>query len=124
MCVEFKLISTRMLIFQIQDEVHFRVNSDKFNVHIRNAVRQIGCERFFFLYLKLSASQLIETAARERFNESTAVVMRAILKATEFKQRDISEVRSGSFSVSAPNVFLMKPFRADFNLEHCDPNPR
>jgi hypothetical protein len=48
MCVTFKLVSNRTLIMWTQDEVHFRVNFDKFNVHIRNSVRQIGYKSFFF----------------------------------------------------------------------------
>jgi hypothetical protein len=42
-----------------------------------------------------SSAQLVETAARERFNDSAALVMRAVLKSTESKQRDVSDVRSG-----------------------------
>ena len=40
--------------------------------------------------------QLVETAVRERLNDSAAIVMRAILKATEGTQRDLSDVRSGN----------------------------
>lgn len=39
--------------------------------------------------------QIIETAARERFNESAALVIRATLKATESKQNGVSDIRSG-----------------------------
>lgn len=39
--------------------------------------------------------QIIETAARERFNESAALVIRATLKATESKQIGVFDIRSG-----------------------------
>lgn len=39
--------------------------------------------------------QLIEKAARERFNEGAAAVMRAVLKATESTQTGLTEERSG-----------------------------
>ena len=39
--------------------------------------------------------QLIETAARERFNDGAALVIRAALKSTELKQANVAEVRSG-----------------------------
>ncbi|KAN0075493.1 RNA polymerase III subunit RPC82 domain containing protein [Tylopilus felleus] len=65
----------------VDDEVYFRVNFDKFNIHIRN--------------------KLIETAIEERFNHSTALVMRATLKATEPKQKSVSEIRSDPTSIAA-----------------------
>ncbi|TDL27244.1 hypothetical protein BD410DRAFT_761941 [Rickenella mellea] len=64
----------------LDDSVYFRVNMTKFNIHVRN--------------------KLIETAARERFNESAAIVMRAVLKATEAKQLELSEIRSDPISLS------------------------
>jgi DNA-directed RNA polymerase III subunit RPC3 len=84
-----------------QDTVYFRVNYDKFNVHIRNTVRrapvlvQSGDGR---------VSQLIETAARERFNDGAALVMRAVLKATESKQLHVGENRSGMKSSDVRNL--------------------
>ncbi|OBZ75626.1 DNA-directed RNA polymerase III subunit RPC3 [Grifola frondosa] len=58
----------------VDDEVYFRVNCERFNVHIRN--------------------QLIENAAVERFNASAGLVLRATLKATESKQLSLVDVRS------------------------------
>jgi len=58
----------------VDKDVYFRVNYDRFNVHIRN--------------------QLIEAAARERFNDGTALVLRAALKATESEQKSLAEIRS------------------------------
>ncbi|KAG0706350.1 RNA polymerase III subunit RPC82-domain-containing protein [Suillus ampliporus] len=65
----------------VDDEVYFRVNFDKFNTYIRN--------------------KLIEMAAGERFNRSAALVMRATLKATEAKQKSISDPRSDPTSTAA-----------------------
>lgn len=39
--------------------------------------------------------QLIEMAAGERFNRSAALVMQATLKATEARQKSVSDARSG-----------------------------
>ncbi|KAI0933968.1 hypothetical protein AcV5_005968 [Taiwanofungus camphoratus] len=58
----------------VNDEVYFRVNHEKFNIHIRN--------------------KLIEAAATERFNDCTGLVMRATLKATEGRQMRLTDVRS------------------------------
>ncbi|ETW85681.1 hypothetical protein HETIRDRAFT_308981, partial [Heterobasidion irregulare TC 32-1] len=58
-----------------KDSVYFRVNYEKFNIHIRN--------------------KLIEAAARERFNDSAALVVRAALKSTESKQKSVLDLRSG-----------------------------
>ncbi|KAG1819506.1 RNA polymerase III subunit RPC82-domain-containing protein [Suillus subaureus] len=58
----------------VDDGVYFRVNFDKFNTYIRN--------------------KLIEMAAGERFNQSAALVMRATLKATEARQKSVSDTRS------------------------------
>ncbi len=38
---------------------------------------------------------MIEEAARERYNDGAAMVIRAVLKATEAKQLKLSDVRSG-----------------------------
>ena len=59
----------------VDDEVHFRVNHDKFNVHIRN--------------------KIIVNAARERFNDGAALVVQAALKATEDKSKTVKDPRSG-----------------------------
>ncbi|KAI0310173.1 RNA polymerase III subunit RPC82-domain-containing protein [Amylostereum chailletii] len=64
----------------VDDEVYFRINFDKFNVHIRN--------------------RLIVGAARERFNGGTALVMQATLKATEAKQKTVANVRSDPTSLA------------------------
>jgi len=68
----------------VDNDVYFRVNYDRFNIHIRN--------------------KLIESAARERFNDGTALVMRATLKATESEQKTLSEVRSAS--TTAANISM------------------
>ncbi|KAG1730606.1 RNA polymerase III subunit RPC82-domain-containing protein [Suillus lakei] len=65
----------------VDDEVYFRVNFDKFNTYIRN--------------------KLIEMAAGERFNRSAALVMRATLKATEARQKSVSDARSDPTSTAA-----------------------
>jgi len=69
-----------MTFFSLQDVVFFRINFDKFNVHIRN--------------------MLIETAVRERFNNSAALAMRATLKATEASQRSVADIRSDAVSLA------------------------
>ncbi|KAH7889942.1 hypothetical protein F5I97DRAFT_613608 [Phlebopus sp. FC_14] len=69
-----------------QDEVYFRVNFDKLNTHIRN--------------------KLIEMAAEERFNGGAASVMQATLKATESKQKSLSEVRSDPTSTAAIAMYI------------------
>ncbi|KAI0295513.1 hypothetical protein BC826DRAFT_1008186 [Russula brevipes] len=66
----------------VDNDVCFRVNYDKFNIHIRN--------------------KLIEAAARERFNDGAALVLRAALKATESRQRSLTEIRSDS--TTAANI--------------------
>ncbi|KAI9446641.1 hypothetical protein H4582DRAFT_1907274 [Lactarius indigo] len=58
----------------VDDDVYFRVNYAKFNTHIRN--------------------KLIEAAARERFNDGAASVLKATLKATESNQKTITDIRS------------------------------
>ncbi|THH10267.1 hypothetical protein EW145_g1436 [Phellinidium pouzarii] len=63
----------------VDDEVYFRIHASKFNVHIRN--------------------KLIEDAVRDRYNESAAIVMRAILKASEAKAT-MSDVRSDGVSTA------------------------
>lgn len=61
-------------------EVYFRINCEKFNIHLR--------------------SKVIEDAARERFNIPAGHVMRATLKATESKQRSLADVRSDPTSLA------------------------
>jgi hypothetical protein len=41
--------------------------------------------------------QLIEAAARERFNDGAAQVLKAALKAIEGDQKTLAEIRSGTF---------------------------
>lgn len=41
--------------------------------------------------------QLIEAAARERFNDGAAQVLRAALKSIESDQKTLAEIRSGTF---------------------------
>ncbi|TFK42774.1 RNA polymerase III subunit RPC82-domain-containing protein [Crucibulum laeve] len=64
----------------VDDEVYFRVNYEKFNIHIRNA--------------------LIVKTARERFNDGAALVVEAAMKITESTQVDLSEVCSDPISVA------------------------
>ncbi|KAF7796893.1 hypothetical protein EIP86_008078 [Pleurotus ostreatoroseus] len=56
----------------VDEAVYFRVNCEKFNVHIRN--------------------KIVEDAVRERFNDHAALVMRAALKASETKQLKLSDL--------------------------------
>ncbi|OSD02907.1 hypothetical protein PYCCODRAFT_1435188 [Trametes coccinea BRFM310] len=71
---------------EVDDEVYFRVNCERFNVHIRN--------------------KLIENTASERFNECAGAVLRATLKATESKQRKLSDVRSDPTSFASVAMHL------------------
>ncbi|KAF9228785.1 hypothetical protein BS17DRAFT_799459 [Gyrodon lividus] len=70
----------------VDDAVYFRVNFDKFNTHIRN--------------------KLIEMAVEERFNHSAALVTRATLKATESKQKSVSDIRSDPTSTAAIAIHI------------------
>lgn len=70
----------RLEILSLQASVYFRVNYDKFNIHIRNTV--------------------IESGAKERFNLGAALVIKATMKATETSQLSISEPRSPPTSVA------------------------
>ncbi|KZT74183.1 hypothetical protein DAEQUDRAFT_661120 [Daedalea quercina L-15889] len=65
---------------EVDDEVYFRINSEKFNIHIRN--------------------KLVESAATERFNECAGLVVRATLKATEAKQRRLTDIRTDPTSIA------------------------
>ncbi|KAH9079226.1 hypothetical protein EDB83DRAFT_2341490 [Lactarius deliciosus] len=69
----------------VDDDVYFRVNYAKFNTHIRN--------------------KLIEAAARERFNDGAASVLKATLKATESKQKTITDIRSDP--TTAANISML-----------------
>ncbi|KAJ7771765.1 RNA polymerase III subunit RPC82-domain-containing protein [Mycena metata] len=60
----------------VDPTVYFRVNCDKFNIHIRNT--------------------LIVKAAKERFNDGAALVLKTTLKVTESKQKDLLDVRTGN----------------------------
>ncbi|KAJ6547130.1 RNA polymerase III subunit RPC82-domain-containing protein [Mycena capillaripes] len=70
----------------VDQTVYFRVNCDKFNIHIRNT--------------------LIVKAAKERFNEGAALVVKTTLKVTESKQKDVTDVRTEPVSVSNIAVSL------------------
>jgi DNA-directed RNA polymerase III subunit RPC3 len=50
--------------------------------------------------------QLIEAAARERFNDGAALVLQATLKATENKQMTITENRSGTSFLALNSPYL------------------
>ncbi|KAG8738592.1 RNA polymerase III subunit C82 [Ceratobasidium sp. 414] len=58
----------------VDPEAYLKVNYAKFNVHIRN--------------------QLIESAARDRFNDEAAVVLQGIIKSCEPKMTHLDEIRS------------------------------
>ncbi|KAI0831129.1 RNA polymerase III subunit RPC82-domain-containing protein [Trametes gibbosa] len=76
---------------KVDDDVYFRVNYERFNVHIRN--------------------ELIENAAAERYNKCAGAVLRATLKSTEPKQRKLSDVRSDPTSFA--NVVMHIPDDTD-----------
>ncbi|THH15597.1 hypothetical protein EW146_g4910 [Bondarzewia mesenterica] len=76
----------------VDDDVYFRVNYEKFNIHIRN--------------------KLIETAARERYNDGAAFVIRAALKSTEGKQKSVTDIRSDATTIA--NIAAQIP--DDYNL--------
>ncbi|KAJ6488649.1 RNA polymerase III subunit RPC82-domain-containing protein [Mycena vitilis] len=82
--------STKRKIVEEEDvvdpTVYFRVNCDKFNIHIRNT--------------------LIVKAAKERFNDGAALVLKTTLKVTESKQKDVSDVRTEPVTVSNIAVSL------------------
>jgi DNA-directed RNA polymerase III subunit RPC3 len=78
-----------------QPEVYFRVNCDKFNIHIRNAV----C-KFSVLSSQLTCFKLVVKAAKERYNDSAALVLKTALKVTESKQKNVSDVRTGGAASS------------------------
>ncbi|KAK1232514.1 RNA polymerase III subunit C82 [Marasmius sp. AFHP31] len=64
----------------VDETVYFRVNYERFKIHLRN--------------------NLIERAARERFNDGAALVVRAALELTLSKQMSLEDVRSDPISVS------------------------
>ncbi|CAK5279524.1 unnamed protein product, partial [Mycena citricolor] len=68
----------------VEPTVYFRLNYERFNIHIRN--------------------DLISRAAKERHNEGAALVIKTILKETESKQKSLAEPRTDPISVS--NVAL------------------
>ncbi|KAH0584090.1 DNA-directed RNA polymerase III subunit RPC3 [Termitomyces sp. J132] len=70
----------------VEETVYFRLNFDKFNVHIRNS--------------------LVVKAAKERYNADAALVLHAALKLTESSQKNVSEVRSDPMSVASISLQL------------------
>ncbi|KAF9257790.1 hypothetical protein L218DRAFT_1080756 [Marasmius fiardii PR-910] len=68
----------------VDDSVYFRVNYDRFNVHLRNS--------------------LIERAARERFNDGAALVIHAALELTLPNQMSLADPRSDPITLS--NIIL------------------
>ncbi|KAG7086766.1 hypothetical protein E1B28_002697 [Marasmius oreades] len=64
----------------VDESVYFRVNYDRFNIHLRNS--------------------LIERAARERFNDGAALTIRAALELTLPNQMSLADVRSDPISIS------------------------
>ncbi|EAU88388.2 hypothetical protein CC1G_05154 [Coprinopsis cinerea okayama7 len=69
----------------VDDEVFFRVNCERFNVHIRN--------------------EIIVNAAKDRYNSQAGSVMQAAIKATEGANPSLSDARSDPVSVS--NVIML-----------------
>ncbi|KIL69573.1 hypothetical protein M378DRAFT_184003 [Amanita muscaria Koide BX008] len=63
-----------------KDNIHFRLNYEKYSIHIRNT--------------------LIINAAKERFNSGAAQVMEALLKATEPNQKRLTDVRTEPISIA------------------------
>ncbi|KAH8107162.1 hypothetical protein BXZ70DRAFT_916661 [Cristinia sonorae] len=70
----------------VDDDVYFRVNCEKFNIHMRN--------------------KIIEDAAKERFNDFAGLVLRAALKATETKQLHVADMRSDPTSLADISLHL------------------
>ncbi|KAJ7184204.1 RNA polymerase III subunit RPC82-domain-containing protein [Mycena filopes] len=70
----------------VDPTVYFRINCERFNVHIRNT--------------------LIVNAAKERFNDGAALVLKTTLKVTESKQKNLSDVRTEPVTVSNIAVSL------------------
>ncbi|PFH49102.1 hypothetical protein AMATHDRAFT_148437 [Amanita thiersii Skay4041] len=65
---------------EVDDNVHFRLNYEKYNIHIRNA--------------------LIVKAAGERFNSGAARVLEATLKVTESNQKKLTDTKTGPISIA------------------------
>ncbi|KAF8636536.1 hypothetical protein AX17_003348 [Amanita inopinata Kibby_2008] len=65
---------------EVDEDVYFRLNYEKFNVHVRNA--------------------LIVTAAKERFNAGAARVIEALLKVTEPTQTKLSDIKTDPVSIA------------------------
>ncbi|KAG6909829.1 hypothetical protein DXG01_015102 [Tephrocybe rancida] len=87
----------------VEESVHFRVNFDKFNTHIRNSV---GLETLSTATVHEFPVQLIVRAATERYNADAALVVQAALKVTEPTQKNVSEVRTDPMSVASVNLKL------------------
>ncbi|KDQ33723.1 hypothetical protein PLEOSDRAFT_1073903 [Pleurotus ostreatus PC15] len=64
----------------VDDTVYFRINYQRFSVHIRNS--------------------LIEQAARERYNDGAAAVVRATLQASAAKQFSLEDPRTDPVSIA------------------------
>jgi hypothetical protein len=69
-------------------------------------------------------AQIIEQAARERFNEAAALVLRATLKTTETKQLSLEDVRSGlMISLFFSSIHLLNvTFRTCISSKHINTN--
>ncbi|GJE86976.1 RNA polymerase III subunit RPC82-domain-containing protein [Phanerochaete sordida] len=78
----------------VDEDVYFRINCERFNIHIRN--------------------KIVEDAVRERYNDSAALVMRATLKSTEAKQLKLADVRSDPTSLG--NIAIQLPEDEDLSL--------
>ncbi|KAF8721906.1 hypothetical protein AX14_010116 [Amanita brunnescens Koide BX004] len=66
---------------QVDENVYFCLNYEKYNVHIRNG--------------------LIVQAARERYNGGAARVMEALLKVTEANQKKLTDIRTEPVSIAS-----------------------
>ncbi|KIY67670.1 hypothetical protein CYLTODRAFT_422316 [Cylindrobasidium torrendii FP15055 ss-10] len=65
---------------RVNETAYFRINAERFNIHIRNT--------------------LIERAARQRYNEGAAAVVRAALKVTEQQQLSLAEARTEPITIA------------------------
>ncbi|KAF8906013.1 RNA polymerase III subunit RPC82-domain-containing protein [Gymnopilus junonius] len=70
----------------INDDIYFRVNYERFGIHLRSAI--------------------IEKAAKERFNHPTSLVVRAAMKVTENSHSSLNDARSVPTSVASIAMYI------------------
>ncbi|QRV90096.1 DNA-directed RNA polymerase III subunit C3 [Ceratobasidium sp. AG-Ba] len=81
----------------IDPEAYLKVNYAKFNVHVRN--------------------RLIESAARDRFNNEAALVLRGVIKSCESKMTHLDEVRSDPVPTNQISQHLPEKARLERGLD-------